>query len=297
MALSRGPVKVLMGFAVLAFFVAVSSSSQAGRRYHGSLGSSGGSSGGYGSSGGSSGGYGSSGGSSGSHGSYGSSGSYGSRGGLFRRRALRRGSHGSSGGYYHSSGGSAYGSSGGSSGGYHHSSHGSSGGSSGGVVIYQPSSSVYSQPPAVNYPAPAVKHYAPQPKAPVPQSKVAPAPKKVPPVPKKVAPAPKKVPPAPKKKDDQARMTIQVPADAVVSLNGHQMKLTGKTRKFISPALPANNAYAYTVKVEIVRDGKLISIEQGQIVRAGKNYELTFIEQNGSLVFVDPSIGNVVAFQ
>jgi uncharacterized protein (TIGR03000 family) len=134
----------------------------------------------------------------------------------------------------------------------------------------------------MNYPAPAVKHYAPAPKASVPQSKV--------------APAPKKVPPAPKKKDDQARMTIQVPADAVVSLNGHQMTLTGKTRKFISPALPASNAYVYTVKVEIVRDGQTVSIEQKQIVRAGKNYELPFIEQNGSLVFVDPSIRNVVAF-
>lgn len=269
MVLSRGQVKAFTGFAALAFLVAVATSAEAGRRYHGSFGSSGGSYGSYG----------------GSHGSYGSSGgsygSYGSSGGIVRRRALRHGSHGSSGGYYHSSGGS-YGSSGssggsfgssggyshgsyGSSGGYSHGSYGSSGGSSGGVIIHQPSVIIHPQTPLLR---------APLPKAANPESA-----------------------PVPKKKGGQARMTIQVPADAIVSLNKQQMKLTGENRKFISPLLPANNAYAYTIQVEVVRDGKVVTIEQRQIIRAGGSYELTFIEQNGALVFIDPSKRNIVAAQ
>ncbi len=277
MLLSRRQIKAFAGLAAFAFLVAVTASSEAGRRYHGSFGSSGGSSGGYGSSG-SHGSYGSSGGSSG--GSYGSYGSYGSRGGLFRRRALRRGSHGSSGGYYHSSGGSAYGSSGGaygSSGGYSHGSYGSSGGyshgsygSSGGVIIHQAPAVIRRRPPIASPPA----------KAPTPPQK---------------APAPQAPKPAPKKKENQARMTIQVPADAIVSLNNQQMKLTGQRRKFISPVLPSDNAYTYSIQVEVVRDGKLVTIQRNQIVRAGGNYELTFIEQNGKLVFVGPVTGNVVA--
>ncbi len=110
------------------------------------------------------------------------------------------------------------------------------------------------------------------------------------------ADAPKPTPaPAPQKKDGQARMTIQVPADAVVFLNNQRMKLTGSTRQFISPKLPTDKAYAYTVRVEVVRDGKTVATEQRQIIRAGESYSLTFIEQNGALVFVDPSMGSVVA--
>lgn len=289
MILAKAQYKAIAGIAALAFLVAMTTSSEAGRRY--SRGSS------YGSSGGSSGSYGSSGGISGSYGSSGGgSGSYGSSGGLSSRRALRRayrGSYGSSGGFHHSFGGSSYGSSGGShgsSGGYY--SHGSSGGYSAGRIIQRPSIRIQPSPPAVYHQnhAPAVPA---KPQAPVKSN----APKlTAPPItPPQAAPKPVIVPQ--KKKDGQARMRIHVPGDAIVSLNHHQMSATGISRSFISPVLPTSDNYVYTVSVKVMREGKPVSIEQKQIVQAGGNYELTFVENNGALIFVDSSKGSIIAAQ
>ena len=97
--------------------------------------------------------------------------------------------------------------------------------------------------------------------------------------------------------NNQARMRIYVPADAIVSLDNMQMSSTGNLRKFISPSLSTTDAYAYTVSVQVVRNGKKVTVSQKQIVYAGKSYDLTFVERQGALVFVDSSKATIVAAQ
>ena len=284
-------VQFVAGLAAISFLISSATFAEAGRVFYGSSGGSSGSSGGWASSGG-------------------SYGSYGSSGGIVSRRAwrLRHRYHGSSGGYHHSSGGyslgsygssggysyGSYGSSGGygygsygSSGGYSHLSHGSSGGSSGGSIILQ-------APVIRSYPVPAPMTSEP----PIPMQPNPVQPKPVDPKSYTPLKAPKPVTPKPEKKEDnQARMTIHVPEDAIVSLNHQHMAAEGKTRRFISPILPTKNEYAYTVTVEVIRDGQPVTIMQKQIIRAGGNYELTFVEQNGALVFVAPAQKMKIAAQ
>lgn len=269
-------VTILSGVAAIAVAFSSAGSVQAG---HGSWGGSHGSSGGgsYGSSGGSSGGsYGSWGGSSGSSGSsfagYASSGGSGSSGHGHHVGPLKRliakihdhhaakvearrshyssggasygssgGSYGSSGGSYGSSGGSygsrggSYGSSGGSSGGrvalsYRGGSFGSSGGSSGGTVISGYSSDYDSVPVYGSESGNAVVA-PPEPNAPPAQSD-APA-----------ADVEAKV------EGDSAILTVAVPENAVVTVNGLPTKSSGPIRQFMSTGLEAGFVYKYVVEV------------------------------------------------
>ena len=80
-------------------------------------------------------------------------------------------------------------------------------------------------------------------------------------------------------------------------MNQQQMKVSGQVRKFISPVLISNATYAYLISVEVIRDGKTVSLTQKQIIHAGETYELTFVEKDGALVFVNPPKANIVAAQ
>ncbi len=232
----------------------------------GSHGSSGGS---YGSSGGS---YGSSGGSSGGYGSYGSWGShhyttarYGSSGGSYGGSS--GGSYGgSSGGWfsrwhctprvhhhrvrvYHSSGGS-YGS---------HGSSGGSYGSSGGKVIYSSpiqSGKVYSSP------VQSGKSYS----APIESGDVP------------ATPAPP-APPAATEQTSTAReatLTVNVPSDARVYVNGVQTKSVGSERSYVSRGLRAGFNYSYEVRAAVERDGKLVEETKMVSLQAGRNARVAF---------------------
>jgi len=210
---------------------------------------------GHGSSGGSSHGslfkgHGSSGGSS--HGSSGGS-SHGSSGGghhlfsgLFSHGSSGGSSHGSSSGSSHgslfkghgSSGGSSHGSlfSHGSSGG---SSHGSSGGSSGGSygLSYNGGSVVpttlYVQNTGVVTGSNVVAT------TPAPSAAV-------------------------------AYLNVNVPADAKVYLQDQLMPLEGTQRRFVSPELPVGSQNVYNVRVDVVRDGQIVSKTTQALVTAGQ---------------------------
>jgi uncharacterized protein (TIGR03000 family) len=277
-------VTILSGVAAIAVAFSSASSVQAG---HGSWGGSHGSSGGgsFGSSGGShgssGGSYGSWGGSSGSSGSsfsgHASSGGSGSSGnghhvGPLKRliakihdhhaaKVAARRSHYSSGGASYGSSGGSYGSSGGSSGGsygssgghvsmnyrggsYGSSGHGSSGGSSGGTVISGYSSeysSGYSTSPS-DYDS-----------VPVYGSESGDA---------VVAPPEPNQPSAPatdveaKVEGDSAILTVAVPEDAVVTVNGLPTKSSGPIRQFMSTGLEAGFVYKYVVEVRYADSDK-----------------------------------------
>jgi uncharacterized protein (TIGR03000 family) len=214
-------------------------------------GSSGGSSGGYGSSGGSSGGWGSSGGysSGGSSGGWGSSGGGSSGGGLFRHHWHRAsywgvgyGSSGGSSGGWGSSGGSSggWGSSGGSSGGW-----GSSGGSSGGYMMPGTSAPVMTPgQPGMMTPAPAP---APGP-APAPMTSL----------------------------QRSATLVVSVPKDARVFVNDKATTSTGEIRRYVSNNLEPGYSYTYTLRAEMIVDGKTVTETKVIKVRAGETADLAF---------------------
>jgi uncharacterized protein (TIGR03000 family) len=230
---------------------------------YGSWGSSGGSYGSYGSwgsSGGSSGGWASSGGSSGGWASSG-----GSSGGWRMRHHHRRmrhassgGSHGSWGGYSHASWGSSGGSSGGwaSSGG---SSGGSYGGSYGGYQVYDSAPGTVvppteMTPPYTTTPSPSDATTPPPPPAPGPGTSTSRG-----------------------VDNTSAALTVSVPAEAKILVNGRETKATGTTRRYVSRGLQPGYNYTYEIKAELERDGQTLTESKSITVAAGEMANVDFV--------------------
>ena len=56
-----------------------------------------------------------------------------------------------------------------------------------------------------------------------------------------------------------AYLNVNVPADAKVYLQDQLMTVEGTQRRFVTPTIEAGDQHLYTVKVEVVRDGKTIT--------------------------------------
>ena len=185
--------------------------------------------------------YGSSGGSygssGGSYGSHGSWGSHGSSGGSYGSSGGSYGSHGSWGWRHHRRSYSSYGSSG--SHGYTYSSCGSSGG------YYTTYSGSHGSHGSVGYSystsGTSVATYA---KA--------------------------------KTSGSSAMLTVRVPQDAKVFVNGSATKSTGTERRYVSRGLKSGESYTYQVKVEVVRDGKTLEEVKEVKLQTGENASLAF---------------------
>ncbi len=116
----------------------------------------------------------------------------------------------------------------------------------------------------VTYPAATVVPSAPAP-APTP----APAP----------APGPTDVPGAPSQTSvPQGRglLTLAVPEDAKVFINGLQTKSTGTVREYASFGLKPGYSYKYDVRVEVVRDGQTRQESRLVYLTAGVTESLAF---------------------
>jgi len=204
--------------------------------------------------------WGSSGGSSGSwggnyhsysHGSWGGSSGYGGSSGgwghhgLFHHRKHAHGSWGGSSGYsYGGSGGSSGYSYGGSSGygggssGYsaYAPSYGSWGGSSGGAVIHSGSSPVMEGTPVESAPTPPTPPTPPTGTAPATGTGTSNS--------------------LHLELEDAAMINVNVPANAMIFVNGNQTKSTGEMRQFVSRGLTRGQQYTYELRMEI--DGKIV---------------------------------------
>jgi len=79
-----------------------------------------------------------------------------------------------------------------------------------------------------------------------------------------------------KKKEEEARMPapatilVSLPAEAKLTVDGAATQSTSSTREFASPALEPGRDYYYTLKADIVRDGKPASTSRRVAVRAGQ---------------------------
>jgi uncharacterized protein (TIGR03000 family) len=71
-------------------------------------------------------------------------------------------------------------------------------------------------------------------------------------------------------------LTIWVPFDAKVTINGLPTKSTGSRRQFISYDLKEGFSYKYEVKAEVVRDGKIVEDTKTVVLTAGANNSVAF---------------------
>jgi len=71
-------------------------------------------------------------------------------------------------------------------------------------------------------------------------------------------------------------LTVSVPADAKVFINGQSTSSTGERRQYESSGLQPVAVYGYRVRVEFVRDGKPISEEKTVQLTAGQAGSLAF---------------------
>jgi uncharacterized protein (TIGR03000 family) len=77
-----------------------------------------------------------------------------------------------------------------------------------------------------------------------------------------------------------ARVIVQLPADAKLTIDGAPTKSTSERRVFSSPALEPGRTYSYNFEATIVRDGQPVTTRERVLVRAGEvtRVNLTFPE-------------------
>jgi uncharacterized protein (TIGR03000 family) len=73
-----------------------------------------------------------------------------------------------------------------------------------------------------------------------------------------------------------ASITVQVPADAQVWLEGHLTQQSGTTRTFVSPALPPKQNFVYQVRVRWTGPKGVVEQKQKVEVQAGAQVHLQF---------------------
>jgi uncharacterized protein (TIGR03000 family) len=76
-----------------------------------------------------------------------------------------------------------------------------------------------------------------------------------------------------------ATLVVTLPADAKLKIDDYVTTSTSGTRVFTTPTLEAGKTFHYTLKAEIVRDGKPMLIEQNVAVRAGQSTPVTLSEK------------------
>ncbi len=73
-----------------------------------------------------------------------------------------------------------------------------------------------------------------------------------------------------------ALLSVNVPAEAKIFVNGNATTSTGTQRQYVSRGLEAGNRYAYEVKAEIVRDGQTITETKNVTLGPGEQASLAF---------------------
>lgn len=76
--------------------------------------------------------------------------------------------------------------------------------------------------------------------------------------------------------DKVAHITIEVPADAQVWLDGQPTKQDGATRRFVTPELTKGENYTYTVRVRWLEDGRQVEQSKQVIVFSGAEVNIGF---------------------
>jgi uncharacterized protein (TIGR03000 family) len=73
-----------------------------------------------------------------------------------------------------------------------------------------------------------------------------------------------------------AHVTVRLPEDARLRVDGVVCPLTSGTRKFDTPELEPGRKYFYTLTAEVVRDGLPVSESRRVLLQAGKEAQVDF---------------------
>jgi uncharacterized protein (TIGR03000 family) len=76
--------------------------------------------------------------------------------------------------------------------------------------------------------------------------------------------------------DAPATILVRLPADAKLTVDGSATQSTDSLRTFRSPPLQAGKDYKYTLRAEVMRDGKTVERTRDVNVRAGQTSEVNF---------------------
>jgi uncharacterized protein (TIGR03000 family) len=75
---------------------------------------------------------------------------------------------------------------------------------------------------------------------------------------------------------DSGLLTVSVPADAKVTVNGHETRSTGSRRQYYSSGLESGRRYPYVVRAQIVRDGQVREDTRTVTLTAGQSAAMDF---------------------
>jgi uncharacterized protein (TIGR03000 family) len=76
-----------------------------------------------------------------------------------------------------------------------------------------------------------------------------------------------------------ATLIVSLPADAKLMIDDTATTSTSSERTFVSPTLNPGIDYNYTLKAEVMRDGKKVQVEEKVTVRAGQETRVTMMPQ------------------
>jgi uncharacterized protein (TIGR03000 family) len=73
-----------------------------------------------------------------------------------------------------------------------------------------------------------------------------------------------------------AALTVSVPAEAKILVNGRETKATGTLRRYVSRGLQPGYNYTYEIKAELVREGQTLTETKNITVGAGETADVNF---------------------
>jgi uncharacterized protein (TIGR03000 family) len=72
-----------------------------------------------------------------------------------------------------------------------------------------------------------------------------------------------------------ATVVVSLPEDATLTVDGEPTASTSSTRVFVSPDLPTDREFHYTLKAKVMRDGKPVVVQETVAVKAGQETRVT----------------------
>jgi uncharacterized protein (TIGR03000 family) len=96
------------------------------------------------------------------------------------------------------------------------------------------------------------------------------------------APAPAPQPAPPPAATERATITVRLPAGAALFVDDRKHPSADPVRQLSTPPVPAGREFSYTMRAEVVRDGRPESLTQKVAFRAGEKVTVDFTGLSGS---------------
>jgi len=81
----------------------------------------------------------------------------------------------------------------------------------------------------------------------------------------------------------RATITVRLPADARLTIDGEATRSTSDTRSFVTPPLERDKDFHYTLEARVLRDGKPVTMSKRVTVRAGEETQVSLDASSGNV--------------